>query len=120
MRKMNGFVWIMHPPHGVVPFYQAYTEDNLHAKSADLLMGIGETVGCGERHYDADETINALTKHQISPSEYAWYIRMKREFPMKTSGFGMGIERFLLWVLKHNDIRDIALLSRLKDIPSVP
>jgi len=120
MRRHNGFAWIMYPPHGVVPFYQAFCDDKTHAKSADLLMGIGETVGCGERHCDADEAIKALALHQVSPSEYSWYLRMKREFPMKTSGFGMGIERYLLWILKHNDIRDIALLSRLKDIPSAP
>ena len=31
---------------------------------------------------------------------------------VQTSGFGMGIERFILWLLKHNDIRDCTLLLR--------
>jgi aspartyl/asparaginyl-tRNA synthetase len=36
-----------------------------------------------------------------------------REFStIQTSGLGLGTERFLSWLLKHNDIRDMQLLLR--------
>jgi asparaginyl-tRNA synthetase len=34
--------------------------------------------------------------------------------------FGMGVERFLMWVLKHDDIRDVTLISRVDESPSWP
>jgi aspartyl/asparaginyl-tRNA synthetase len=45
---------------------------------------------------------------------------MKEEFPMLTSGFGMGVDRFLMWVLKHDDIRDMPLISRTDEPKSWP
>jgi asparaginyl-tRNA synthetase len=120
IQRFNGCVWLTHPIHELVPFYQAFTADRRLAKAADFLIGIGETVGCGQRHAGADSLLEALKLHQVPADEYEWYIRMKREFPMQTAGFGLGIERFLLWILKHNDIRDMAIMSRLKGIRSVP
>jgi asparaginyl-tRNA synthetase len=31
---------------------------------------------------------------------------------LRTSGFGLGIERYLMWLLSHDDIRDFQLLPR--------
>ena len=65
-------------------------------------MGIGEVVGSGERH----ETAKRSWKHWITmklAEEYEWYCTMKEKYPMKTSGFGLGIERFILWLFKHDD-----------------
>ncbi len=120
MNYVCGPLLLTHPPHLTVPFYQAYSDDGYHAQAADLLMGIGETVGCGERHVDAENLIRALQSHQISADMYAWYVNLKRRFPLRTSGFGMGIERFLLWILNHDDIRDIPLIPRIQEIVSTP
>lgn len=119
MEHFSGPVWLTHMPALGVPFYQAQTKDG-KALCADLLMGIGETVGCGQRHANAIDTLRALKKHQVRPEDYAWYIRMKQEFPMQTSGFGIGIERFLAWVLQHDDVRDLHIFSRLKGFVAAP
>ena len=116
----GGIVWVTHFPIKAVPFYQASDESGELALNADLLFGIGEVVGCGERHNNSDEVLDALTLHQVGEEEYKWYCRMKREFPMKTSGFGMGIERYLLWVLKHNDIRDCQIVPRFNAENIIP
>lgn len=113
IRYFDGPVWVTHYDEEVVPFYQC-TEDK-KAKNADLLMGIGETVGCGERWISGEEVLESLKKHQNNRNEYEWYIEMKNAFPMKTSGFGMGIERFLLFVLEKNDIRDMQIFRRFND-----
>jgi len=107
-------VWLTHLLARSVPFYQAQTPDGHHAYCADLLMGIGEIVGCGQRHQTREETLSSLITHQVDPNAYAWYLRMKEEMPLLTSGFGMGVERLILWLLNHNDIRDIPLFNRLK------
>lgn len=109
----DGIVWITNYDELAVPFYQK-SDANIKgtAKNADLLMGIGETVGCGERHEKYGDLLEALKKHMVATSEYEWYIDMKKLFPLQTAGFGMGIERFLMWVLKANDIRNMQICLR--------
>lgn len=109
----NGIVWITNYDQLAVPFYQQFDEKiKGTTRNADLLMGIGETVGCGERHYDYSTLKKSLDLHEVDEKEYEWYIKLRKEYPMQTSGFGMGIERFLMWVLKANDIRNMQLCLR--------
>lgn len=108
----SGPVWLTNHPKMSVPFYQADELNTDFSKSADLLMGIGETVGSGERHATATEVLNAIKERQVDPTPYGWYVKMKEITPLKTSGFGMGIERFILWVLCHDDIRDCQIIPR--------
>lgn len=116
MERLGGIVWLTHFPTNSVPFYQASSDCSEFALCGDLLFGIGEVVGCGERHSTGAQALKALERHKVDPKQYGWYIKMKDRYPMKTSGFGLGIERYLLWVLKHNDIRDLHIMPRLKGI----
>jgi asparaginyl-tRNA synthetase len=116
----GGIVWLTNPPATSVPFYQAKDGSGENALCADLLFGIGEVVGCGQRHFGYKETIDALEEHEVDESEYEWYLKMKKNYPMQTSGFGLGIERFLMWILRHEDIRDIPLFNRLKGFNDAP
>lgn len=113
-------LWLTHPDRRSVPFYQAYHENGFSSKSADLLLGIGEVVGCGERHTNYDQTLFALKEHHVDSSDYEWYLNMKKNYPIQTAGFGLGVERFILWLLKHDDIRDIPFINRLKGTICVP
>ena len=64
--------------------------------------------------------LNALNEHQVDPISYDWYLKMKERYPLKTSGFGMGTERFMLWLLKQDDIRDFQLLPRFNGEVFIP
>jgi asparaginyl-tRNA synthetase len=113
IERYGGCVWLTDHDHLSVPFYQAYADaERRTARNADLLMGIGEVVGLGERHATGSLVRDALRQHQVDPNAYEWYIAMKDSKPMTTSGFGVGIERFLLWVLLHDEIRDVQLIPR--------
>lgn len=119
IRQYDGVVWLTDMDKSIVPFYQA-SDDGVHAKCADLLFGIGESVGCGERHTTDQEVLRSLAEHQVDSMPYDWYIQMKEHYPLKTSGFGMGTERFILWLLKQDDIRDCQLLPRFNGEIFVP
>lgn len=119
IEHFGGIVWLKYFDAVAVPFYQKDHDEN-HAKNADLLFGIGEVVGAGERHSDGDSTRMALKRRNVDEDEFEWYIKMKDVYPMQTSGFGMGIERFLLWVLKHDDIRDCQLVPRFNGEIFIP
>lgn len=116
-RVFSGPMWLTHLPQLAVPFYQADEEENSEfAKCADLIMGIGEIVGAGERHKNCEPLLNAMKKRRVEAEPYKWYIKMKEKHPMKTSGFGMGVERFILWLLEHNDIRDCQIAPRFNGV----
>jgi asparaginyl-tRNA synthetase len=120
LARFEGPVWVTHWDHLAVAFYQADAGRGEKAANADLLLGTGELIGSGERHETGGEVRRALARHEIPTAEYEWYVRMKDVHPLRTSGFGMGVERFLLWVLAHDDIRDLQLLPRAKGVACTP
>jgi asparaginyl-tRNA synthetase len=121
MEIVGGPTWVTHFDHLAVPFYQAYADtDGRIAANADLLLGLGEVIGSGERHADGDGVRAALAQHGVAADPYSWYVDMKARCPKITSGFGMGIERFLAWVLRHDDVRDLQVLPRFNGEMTIP
>lgn len=120
--RYGGFVWLTEMDHLSVPFYQAYVDgtDKSKAKAADLLMGLGETLGLGERHETAMQAAEALDHHTVPIESYRWYLDIRDVLPLKTSGWGMGSERYLCWLLRHDDVRDMHLIPRLKGARFLP
>ncbi|MBA4536380.1 asparaginase [Bacillus aquiflavi] len=111
--KLNGgIVWVTHHDYMSVPFYQAATLDYKYALNGDLLFGIGEVVGCGERNVTKEQVRKSMKLLKVDEKNYKWYLSMKELTPLQTSGFGMGIERFILWLTNHDDIRDCQLIPR--------
>ncbi|XP_039972890.1 uncharacterized protein LOC120783755 [Xiphias gladius] len=122
IEKYGGAVWLTEMDHLGVPFYQAYVEGTgqCKAKAADLLLGLGETVGLGERHSTPEMVQEALRHHAVPEQSYKWYINMRQVKPLLTSGWGMGTERYLCWLLQHDDIRDIHIIPRMKGMKYMP
>src|SRR5690606_28893307 len=119
--EVSPVLWVTHYDHLTVPFYQAYADDGRRtALNADLLLGIGEVVGCGERHATGAQTRAALEHHQVPEADYRWYVQMKDHFPLRTAGFGLGVERWLMWVLNQTDIREMQLAPRLNGVVIAP
>ncbi|MFL6137269.1 MAG: amino acid--tRNA ligase-related protein [Frankiaceae bacterium] len=121
LERVGEFLWVTHFDHLGVPFYQAFADgDETLARNGDLFFGPGEVVGSGQRHSTGEQVRRALALHEVPESEYAWYVRLKDALPMETAGFGLGVERYLMWVLRHDDIRDIPLVSRIAEPPRWP
>lgn len=122
IEEYGGAVWLTEMDHLSVPFYQAYVEGSGRnkAKAADLLLGLGETIGLGERHSTPEKVREALQHHAVPEESYKWYIDMREDAPLCTSGWGMGTERYLCWLLQHNDVRDMQIIPRLKSKKFMP
>lgn len=112
METHSEFLWLTHLPWKLVPFYQSAATDPTYANAADLLAGIGEILGSGQRVYDGNALDKSLHAHNVKIDGYEWYRDMHENYPLQTSGFGLGVERFIAWVLDHDDIRDCTLLLR--------
>lgn len=121
LRHVGTPLWVTHWDHLAVPFYQAFEDSTqARARNADFLLGFGEVIGLGERHATADAALDALNLHSVEATPYRWYVDMKKQLPLQTAGFGMGVERFLMWILQHHDIRDLQLLPRFNGVAIVP
>lgn len=109
----DGIIWIKNMDKLSVPFYQSDSPEG-QSCTADLLIGGRETIGSGERHSCSEDVLRALRERQVDEKDYGWYLTMKQQKPMLTSGMGMGLERYLMWVTGSSDIRNIPLISRLQ------
>ncbi|MDW2923494.1 amino acid--tRNA ligase-related protein [Mesomycoplasma ovipneumoniae] len=114
----NKIIWLNNFPSIIVPFYQKSI--NKIAINSDLLIGIGEVVGSGERCENYNETLDSLLYHKNDPKKYEWYLEMKKNIPLKTSGFGIGLERLLLFIINKSDIRKVQLIPREVDLEILP
>ncbi|MFA7141687.1 MAG: amino acid--tRNA ligase-related protein [Candidatus Paceibacterota bacterium] len=120
-------IWLNNFDRDRVPFYQKPYLKN-KTINADLLFppindkGFGgEVVGSGQRQDDPEEMYQSLKRQKVSSEPYEWYIDLRRMKNYKmTSGFGIGIERFIAWVLGKEDIKDVIPYPRLKNIKSLP
>lgn len=121
--------WITHYDRDRVPFYQKPDPKNPNkAINADLIFPAiiqgafgGEVVGSGQRQDNVQELLQSLSRQNVSPEPYKWYIELRKLPNYKTtSGFGIGIERFITWALCRDDIKEAILYPRLKGVLTYP
>jgi len=119
-------VWVTNYDRDVVAFYQKPDpKDNAKVLNADLLVppltkgGFGgEILGLGQRQNKAGDIIESIKRQNIkNTGQYDWYIKLRKNPKYQTtSGFGMGIERYISWILGLRTIADSALYPFLKGI----
>lgn len=121
--------WITHFDRDRVPFYQKPDpRDPGKVINADLVFppiidgGFGgEIVGCGQRQDNPKEMLESLRRQKISKNPYEWYINLRKQPSYQTSsGFGLGVERFIAWSLGRDDIKDVIPYPRLKNVRTLP
>ena len=108
-RYFDSPFWVRGFPSGIKPFY--HLPDPKRAEvtlSADLMApeGYGEIIGGGQRVHDYAQLLQRVLDDGLRPEDYSWYIDLRRWGTVPHSGFGLGIERVLCWMLKLEHIRD--------------
>lgn len=128
--KIKNPIWLTYFDRDRVPFYQKPDPNNPKKTiNADLLFPPiikgafgGEVVGSGQRQDNTEEMYESLKRQENIPSKpYEWYVDLRRQPNYKTtSGFGLGIERFIAWSLGKDSIRDVILYPRIKNTKTCP
>lgn len=121
-------IWVKYYHRDRVPFYQKPDASGHKVLNADLLFPSiidgsfgGEIVGCGQRQNNAEELYESIKRQKLDAAPYEWYIDLRRvSYYSVTSGFGMGIERFISWAILRHNIRDAVLYPRLKNVLTYP
>ena len=121
--------WIRNYDRDRVAFYQKPNpEDDNTVINGDLIFPPinkssfgGEIMGAGQRQNLAEELYESLKRQNIDSKPYEWYINLRKLPGYEiTSGFGLGIERFITWALGRDDIKDSIPYPRLKNVLTYP
>jgi len=83
-------------------------DDNKTVACTDLLFPkIGELVGGSLREERYSILENNLLIKGLSLEDYKWYLDLRKFGSVPHGGFGMGIERFLLYITGLDNIKDV-------------
>ncbi len=106
-------VFLTDYPKEIKSFYMKKNPDGKTVAATDLLVpGVGEIIGCGEREADLDKLLEAMKVRGMSMDEYEHYIALRRFGSVPHSGFGLGLERIILYITGMQNIRDVILYPR--------
>ncbi|MBE6749740.1 MAG: asparagine--tRNA ligase [Ruminococcaceae bacterium] len=106
-------VFITDYPKEIKSFYMKQNADGKTVAATDLLVpGVGEIIGCSEREADLDKLLEAMKVRGMSIEEYEHYIALRRFGSVPHSGFGLGLERMIMYVTGIQNIRDVILYPR--------
>jgi asparaginyl-tRNA synthetase len=95
-------------PTAIKAFYcKTYKEHPEIAMSVDLMVPrIGEISTGGAREDNKDTLIERMKAQGLNPKDYEWYLDLRRYGTVPHVGFGMGVERLLVWMLDLDNIID--------------
>ena len=110
---VGGPVFLTDYPKDIKAFYMRMNDDDKTVAACDLLVPyVGELVGGSQR----EERINYLDKRMdemgIEKESLDWYRDLRRFGGVKTAGFGIGFERFLMYITGMTNIRDVIPFPR--------
>lgn len=106
-------VFLTDYPKDIKSFYMKQNSDGKTVAATDLLVpGVGEIIGCSEREADLDKLLNAMKERNMSLDDYEHYIALRRFGSVPHSGFGLGLERIIMYVTGVQNIRDVILYPR--------
>tara|TARA_B100000768_G_scaffold179147_1_gene196224 strand:+ start:34 stop:1467 length:1434 start_codon:yes stop_codon:yes gene_type:complete len=100
-------------PAKIKAFYMRMNEDGKTVKAMDILFpGIGEIVGGSQREERLDILKTRIKDLNIEEKELWWYLDLRKYGTVKHSGFGLGLERLILFATGMSNIRDVIPFPR--------
>lgn len=104
-------------PAGAKAFYMKVKPSNHEVMLCDDMIapeGFGELIGGSERETNV-EVLKKMLRAQGNKSckAYEWYFDTRRYGSVPHSGFGMGVERIVMWLCKLDHIRDAIAFPRM-------
>jgi asparaginyl-tRNA synthetase len=112
-RAVGGPVFITDYPKEIKAFYMRVNDDGATVAACDLLVpGVGELIGGSQREERAEKLMARMEETGVPLNALKWYADLRRFGSVPHSGFGVGLERFLLYLTGIGNIRDVIAYPR--------
>ncbi|MCL2812701.1 MAG: asparagine--tRNA ligase [Clostridia bacterium] len=106
-------VYVYDYPKEIKAFYMRLNDDGKTVAAADMLVpGIGELVGGSQREERLEVLTARMTEMGLECEGYWWYLDLRRYGGVPHSGFGLGFERFVMYLTGIANIRDVLPFPR--------
>lgn len=103
---VKGPVFLINYPKEIKAFYMRLNDDNKTVAACDLLVpGEGEIVG-GSQREERYDLLKAKMDEIGNTKGLEWYLNLRKYGGCKHSGFGLGFDRFLMYITGVSNIRD--------------
>jgi asparaginyl-tRNA synthetase len=110
---VKGPVIVMNYPKAIKAFYMRLNDDGKTVAAMDVLApGIGEIIGGSQREERLDHLDRRLAELRLDPQAYWWYRDLRRYGTVPHAGFGLGLERTLIYATGMANIRDVIPFPR--------
>ena len=112
-KVVKGPVFLTDYPKDIKAFYMRTNEDQKTVAACDLLVpSIGELVGGSQREERLDVLEARMAEMGVEAEGLQWYLDLRRYGGCKHAGFGLGFERFLMYITGITNIRDVIPFAR--------
>ncbi len=111
-QHVQGPVVVVNYPQSIKAFYMRLNDDEKTVAAMDVLVpGVGEIIGGSQR----EERLEVLDRRIESrlKEELWWYRDLRRYGTVPHSGFGLGLERLVLYLTGMENIRDVIPFPRV-------
>lgn len=102
-------VFVTHFPTELKTFYHLPDPENTsEILCHDLLApeGYGEIIGGGERIWDLAQLEKRMEEYNLPKDDYYWYLDLRKYGSVPHSGFGLGLDRLCMWIMKLSNIKE--------------
>ncbi|MEE9374404.1 MAG: asparagine--tRNA ligase [Saprospiraceae bacterium] len=100
-------------PKQIKAFYMRVNDDDKTVAAMDILFpGIGEIVGGSQREERLDVLTKRMADFNIPEHEMDWFLDTRRFGTCPHAGFGLGLERLVMFVTGMGNIRDVIPFPR--------
>lgn len=106
VQKFKSPVFITHYPKDMKPFYMK--KDSEFAHCFDLIFPVvGELIGGSQREEDYSKLKDSMEISGLDMDKMKWYLDTRRWGSVPHSGFGMGLDRLVMFITKSQKIHDV-------------
>jgi asparaginyl-tRNA synthetase len=100
-------------PKEIKAFYMRMNDDGKTVAAMDVLApGIGEIIGGSQREERLDSLDRRMAELNLDPQAYWWYRDLRRFGTVPHAGFGLGLERTIIYATGMANIRDVIPFPR--------
>ncbi len=100
-------------PKDCKAFYMKMNEDQKTVRAMDILVpGVGEIIGGSQREESLQKLEKRIEDMGMQRDALEWYLDLRRFGTVTHSGFGLGLERILLYITQMGNIRDVIPFPR--------